>query len=214
MKPSDKPAFLRALVGAAEIHAKKLSPEQIALYWSLLEQHQVEVVVAAIERHMADPDVGMFMPKPADIIRQIAGTSDSRAMLAWSKVERAVRCVGSYQTVAFDDWRIHAVVRDMGGWIRLCETSEDDKPFRAREFEKRYRGYRDHDSVGYPRALLGRAEAANIRSGHRVDPPVLIGDQRQAALVYSRGADSEAAVQIGTLVAALLPHIGDAESAA
>lgn len=206
MEPTDRKAFATALVAVGEMYGKKLSPEQAALYWEVLKGYPLADVQAAIHQHMTDPDTGQFMPKPADVIRHIAGSTDTQAMRAWTKAEKAMRTIGSYQTVVFDDWRIHAVIRDMGGWISLCGMTEDDKPFKAREFEKRYRGYRHEAGEEYPRALIGRAEAHNAQKGFRVDPPLLLGDQDRARLTYESGGDAAKPLRVGTLqVADLLP---------
>lgn len=209
MEPHEKPEFARSLLGVGEVYGQKFSPQRQALYWEVLKSYPLADVVEGIARHLADPDVGQFLPKPADIVRQIAGSTDTQAMQAWTKVAAAVARVGSYQTVVFDDWRIHAVIRDMGGWVRMCEMrAEDDPreggakadmPFIAREFEKRYRGMKGERA--YPAKLIGRSEAENVSRGFEkfVEPPRLIGDQRLAQLTYKRGDNEQARLQIGTL---------------
>lgn len=205
MEPHDRTAFAKAMTGVAEIHGRKLSTEQFALYWETLKSYALTDVIGAVQRHMADPDVGQFMPKPADIIRQIDGSGDSQAMRAWTKAITAVRRVSTYATVVFDDWRIHAVVNDMGGWIALGTISDDELPFKAREFEKRYRGYRT--DVPYPAKLIGREEAHNTSMGVPPPAPVLIGDQRMAALTHECGSDGSQLLQIGTLTQAALANL-------
>ena len=183
MDDSARPAFARALLAIGEVYSKKISAQQAELYWAILKGYAIEDIEAGAHLHMSDPDGGQYMPKPADIIRQIGGSGDTQAMLAWSKVERATRVVGSYSSVAFDDWKIHAVIRDMGGWIKLCETKVDDLPFRAREFEKRYRGYRTEQP--YSHKCIGRSEAHNLPLGHHDegDLPTMVGDQERARLL-------------------------------
>lgn len=199
MEPNDRPAFAKAMLAVGEIYGKKISAAQGELYWQTLKSYPIADVEAGIHRHIADPDVGQFMPKPADVIRQIDGGRDTQAMLAWTKVEKATRIVGSYCTVVFDDWRIHAVVRDMGGWIGMCEITSDDLPFKAREFEKRYRGYRAESA--YPPKLIGRSEAHNQAEGFTkfIEQPKLIGDQRRAMLVHDKGSESAGLLQIGSM---------------
>ena len=111
-------------------------------------------------------------------------------MLAWTKVYSAIKHVGPYQTIAFDDAIIHAVISDMGGWIYLCDMQEEEQPFKAREFEKRYQGYsiRGH-CFNYPGKLIGLAEAYNSSDGHSRHIPdvVMIGDSETAQQVLSGG---------------------------
>jgi hypothetical protein len=53
------------------------------------------------------------MPKPADIVRNLQGTASDRSLIAWGKLLEAMRRVGAYRSVAFDDGAIHAAVEDM-----------------------------------------------------------------------------------------------------
>ena len=81
---TDAKKFGQALVLVAEIHGKTLSHHAIALYWKLLSNHPIEAVLAALEKHMRDPQVGQHMPKPADIIRNLPDQSVG-ADEAWAK---------------------------------------------------------------------------------------------------------------------------------
>ncbi len=56
----------------------------------------------------------------------LGGSTQDAALAAWSKVDRAVREVGPYQSVAFDDALIHRVLFEMGGWIPLGSKTEDE----------------------------------------------------------------------------------------
>lgn len=199
-RKTEAKAFAEALQDSAAIYGRaKLTASAIELYWRVLERYPLTDVLEGLSRHLADPDAGQFMPKPADVIRNIDGSNDSQAMRAWTKAHKAAGRVGNYQTVVFDDWRIMAVIGDMGGWIAFCAITEDEAPFKAREFEKRYRGYRDQ-RTDFPNKLIGRAEAHNSGEGHEVDPPVLIGDQDRARLVFERGSGEAKRLEIGTLL--------------
>ena len=61
----------------------------------------------------------------------------------------------------FDDALIHAVIVDMGGWVRLCEMYQRDESFKQREFESRYIAYRRHPPQLYPQQLFGRMAGIN-----------------------------------------------------
>jgi hypothetical protein len=136
------------------------------------------------------PDSGQFMPKPADLIRMLGGTSLDAAMQAWAKVERAIRRVGGHESVVFDDPVIHRCIEDMGGWLKLCGTLEDDLPFRAKDFQNLYRGFAMRREIpDYPKHLIGRFEAQNRQSGQPIAPPVLIGDPDVCKQVLKIGRD-------------------------
>lgn len=189
MKNEDKPQFAALMGALSEYYNRDISDALIGMYWQGLERYDLVTIREALNRHMQNTDTGQFFPKIADIGKMLSGTSNDRALLAWAKVDKAVRHVGQYQTVAFDDALIHRVLQDMGGWIGLGYKTDDDWPFVAREFENRYRGYSiRNDRPEYPRVLIGLAEANNKKEGFKFDLPVLIGDERQARLVVDGGS--------------------------
>ena len=94
MQQPDRKRFASCLMACAEIYGKTLSDSVSAVWWDALKGYEIEAVEAAFGRHFRSPDVGQFMPKPADIIRMLAGTSLDGSMVAWSKVDKAVRTVG------------------------------------------------------------------------------------------------------------------------
>ena len=170
-------------------YRQEFNPLILSVWWSALKTYDEAAVADALSRHTVDPDKGQFCPRPADVVRLIQGGKLDASMLAWSKVERAIRSVGRYSSVVFDDPIIHAVVYDMGGWVKLCEITEDELPFRAKEFETRYAGYRTRGRLEtYPKHLTGEAEGHNRAGGYRVDPPVMIGDHRACQIVFQGGA--------------------------
>ena len=144
----------------------------------------------ALGRHLRNTDTGQFMPKIADIIKMLQGSSLDSALNAWAKVDRALRQVGPYETVVFDDPLIHRVLHDMGGWMMLGQKTDDEWPFVAREFEQRYRGFKSrNERFEYPAKLIGVSEAHNSKEGHKTAQPMLIGDATQAKAVMLAGAN-------------------------
>lgn len=177
LRQSDRSAFVEMLTYVGALYGRDVSPGVIDLYWSALAPYDLPAVRQAFDRHVKSPDAGQFMPKPADLIRMLGGTSQDAAMQAWAKVERAVRRVGGHESVVFDDAIIHRCVEDMGGWVKLCATTEEDLPFRARDFQALYRGFAmRREAPPYPAHLIGRFEAQNRMAGQKVAEPVLIGN--------------------------------------
>lgn len=203
MNDTDKKKFGILMFGCGEYYGKTLSTGVIELYWQGLKNHSIDEVQVAVNHHMADPDSGQFMPKIADLIRALSGGKQTQSMQAWSKVDRAIRRVGPWESVCFDDPIIHRVLEDMGGWISLCLTdTEEELKFRMHEFQKRYQGYVLQGGVSeYPKYLTGRAEASNLREGYEVQPPLLLGDKPRAQAVFDGGGERQrlavARAQIG-----------------
>lgn len=184
--------FAKALAALAEYYGRELSEGVIALYWQGLQQYPIDEIEAAIGRHLQNPDSGQWMPKIADIVRMIDGTTQGAAALAWAKVMRAVGAVGQYQSLAFDDAVIHLTVDDLGGWPKLCQVAEQELPFLQKRFETSYRAYRSRgaDLPPHPRYLAGVSEMQNAAQGCPYDPPALVGDRERAQLVYRGGSDA------------------------
>lgn len=188
MLPTDKPAFSALLSGCLQsLYEKPLNPVLLDIWFRALEGYPLDEVSAAFSRHVTDPDHGQFPPKPADIVRAIEGGGDGRALAAWTKVDKAIRHVGGWRSVCFDDPRIHACIDAMGGWIKLCGTLIDELPYRQQEFAKRYRALLLIQGLDYPGYLIGRAEDSNAQAGFPVEPPLLLGNPERAAKVLLQG---------------------------
>lgn len=193
MKQSEFDDFVDVMQLVSEQYGKKPSDGLISLYWQALKGYEFNAVREAIGKHLANTDTGQFMPKIADIIRMMQGTSLDSALSAWAKVARAIRQVGPYESVVFDDPIIHKVLHDMGGWLMLGTKTDDEWPFVAREFENRYRGFKSrNERIEYPAKLIGLFEANNAPEGHRVAPPMLIGDKTKALEVLQLGTNGSA----------------------
>lgn len=180
------------LTAVCELYGKKISVTLLSLYWSALERFSLDDVRRAITHHVNNANVGQFMPKPADIVRYLEGDSETHALQAWAKVESAIRKVGSYASIVFDDPIIHVVIVEMGGWPVLCGTSIAEMPFRANEFMKRYQSYHHKKPAQFPRYLPGIFEHSNQTNGHGDYQviPVLVGDDRLALAVLKEGCNS------------------------
>ena len=207
LQPRDKAGFVGMLTAVAGVYGRDVSPAMIDIYWAALAPYDLAAVRQAFDRHVKSPDAGQYMPKPADLIRMLGGTSADAAMGAWAKVEKAIRRVGGHESVVFDDPLVHRCVDDLGGWPKLCATPEDELPFRARDFQALYRGFAMRREVpAFPARLVGRFEAQNRQAGQRVAPPMLIGDPQACRDVLKLGGEGSTLqiTQAGAAVAALL----------
>src|SRR5690606_5093902 len=168
MQMTDKPRFVTVLAGVAEYYGRDLSEGVIGLYWQGLKQYDLRAVEKALWDHTQNPDSGQFMPKIADVTRNLQGRTTDQASIAWSKVDGAVRRVGPYQDVAFDDALIHRVIVDMGGWVKLGQITEKDWEFYGNQFRTRYQGYRLRGEIPeYPPVLVGISNSHNRKEGFK-----------------------------------------------
>jgi len=184
----DYEKFSQLMADVHGFYQRDVSDFALSVWWEAMRPFDFEVVAQSLNRHVMNPDAGQFMPKPADIVRMLQGSTQDAALSAWAKVDKAVRHVGTWEDVAFDDPLIHRVLHDMGGWIALGQKAEDEWPFVAREFENRYRGFKArNERPDYPPVLIGLAGANNRQQGQKVAPPMLIGDKAAAHRVMQGG---------------------------
>lgn len=191
MNLNDKPKFAVLVNNVYAFYRQDSSEFAIGVWWEACKGFDFDAVRGALNRHAVNPDNGQFLPKPADIVKLLQGSTLDASMVAWSKVDKAVRQIGTYETVVFDDPIIHSVLQDMGGWVPVGSKGEDEWPFVAKEFQTRYRGYCIQGGPGeYPKRMIGIAEAQNVQNGFKSNPPVLIGDSRAAQSVIAGGSDA------------------------
>lgn len=190
MQTRDFNKFHEGINGVMSFYSKSVSTFALDVWWSALKGYELSAVVDAFNRHLANPDTGQFAPKPADIVRMLQGSTQDSALRAWAKVDKAVRQIGTYCDVVFDDALIHCVLQDMGGWIALGTKNENEWPFVAKEFENRYRGFKiSGQSFDYPGILIGIANAHNEQKGLDRERPVLVGNDLVAMQVMQGGKD-------------------------
>ncbi len=190
MEWNDKKRFLELITGLAHTFGMEMSVKDIENYWLFLRQYPLAEFEKAVIHYCASPEGHRFMPKPGELIAAIEGNALQQAQQAWSKVLNAVRRVGGDNSVIFDDALIHAVIVDMGGWVRLCEMYQRDESFKQREFESRYIAYRRHPPQLYPQQLFGRMAGINGVLNHLpLRQPILVGDEAKAKRVFQKGVE-------------------------
>lgn len=193
MEQTDFQRFQELMEGVHSFYGKASSSFALDVWWQALKVYDLAAIRDALGRHCVNPDNGQFMPRPADVVRMMEGSTLDSAVTAWTKVDRAVQQVGTYSTVVFDDPLIHRVLADMGGWPQLGQRQVDEWPFVAKEFQTRYRGYRSRrEEPAYPPTLIGIFDQQNTAQGFAAQAPVLIGDQRKAREVLAGGSDRPA----------------------
>lgn len=192
MQSADAKQFRKLLEGVFDFYGKPVSEFTASVWWEAMRPYEFVAVKDALNRHAVNPDNGQFLPKPADVVKLLQGSSLDTALMAWAKVDRAVRQVGTYASVVFDDPVIHRVIADMGGWVQLGAASEDEWPFRGKEFQNHYRAWHMRRPVDYPRRLIGIEEADNGKQGYSDLRVVMIGEPERCKAVAEGGSDRPA----------------------
>ena len=162
--------FRTVLLGIGEMYDKPISKSLGELWWQLMTDISIEEFKHAVSAHMNDPDQGMFMPKPANIIKQVSGTEKqqvqnltTQAELAWQAVEGEIRRTGSYGSPRINDGLALAAIKALGGWSHICSTTTDKMTWMRKEFIASYQNYSTTPVELLPESLPGRIEIENAK---------------------------------------------------
>ena len=168
MNSGDRKRFVDMLQAVYAMQRVDLSDAVTELWWAALEEYELPAVLDAFKRHTKNPDTGQFLPKPADVVRQLEGSTQDVALLAWARVVQAVRDHGTYVSVDFADPLIHRVLTDLGGWVWLGQQQESEMPFIEKRFRDAYRAWRARPALltEAPLRLPGIVERDNAASGY------------------------------------------------
>jgi hypothetical protein len=193
MIDTDRKAFNALISNVYTFYRKDFSTFVGGIWWEAMKAFDLKAITDALNRHCINPDNGQFLPMPADVVKMLEGSTQDSALVAWAKVDRGIRVVGTHRSVAFDDPIIHRVITEMGGWVLVGTKDDKEWPFVKNEFVNRYRGHRGlRTSMDYPPVLIGISEAANSRANRQhLEPPTLIGDTVDAQKVMRIGTNRQ-----------------------
>lgn len=170
MRNEDKRAFFDLMMAAGEVYGREVTQPMAAIYFSALANVSIEQAQEAMMTHMQNPDSGQFFPKPADIIKQMTGTTkqqdaaiEDKAAIAWACIERDIRRIGSYGTLKLDDKQALATVKAMGGWQSICQTETSKMEWKRKEFIRMYETFERMPLEALPNSLPGRIEMSEVK---------------------------------------------------
>lgn len=192
MNRNDRAQFAELWIAAYAVYNKQVTDAMLEVVFNSLSAYSLQDIRRGLSGHVKNPDSGQFPPKPADVIKHISGNSQSSASEAWAKVDYAIRCVGNYRSVVFDDPKIHAAIERLGGWVKVSMTDGKEYPYLQNHFLKLYQGFTVQPPESFPRKLIGTCEHQNsqrssFRRGRAMNAPALVGDPERAKLVYQGG---------------------------
>ena len=105
---------------------------------------------------------------------------ENRAVMEAMLTIRAVKNIGAYQSVKFNDPVTTVVIqRCFGGWITLCtDLEENEEKWFRNEFVKYYQTYTKRN-IPHDGHLMGLLEDGNRKSGYEdwIPKPVLVEEQ-------------------------------------
>lgn len=71
MSPDDKPTFAKMMATFFAVYQAELTPKVLDIWWGVLFDCDLQDIREAMNAHVADPEAGMFVPRPAHIINRM-----------------------------------------------------------------------------------------------------------------------------------------------
>lgn len=151
---TDRERLLQTLVAVYAYYDRELSEFAISVWLEDLEEHPVDAVCEAFKRHRRDPERGQWLPKSADILRQLQGDKAEAVQLAWARLLLQVRTLGSYGRPNLDP-ASRLALDGLGGWGAVCRATERDLAFLQRRFGEAFGAHQARVERGASTTLLG-----------------------------------------------------------
>lgn len=160
--------FKQYMAALSEIHGKELTALLNSLYWKTLEPFTDQECDAAFKELIFS---AKYFPKPVDFLEILSGKKEDQAARAWIKVVKAIRKVGNYESVKFDDPVIHSVFEFWGGWGVTANWKDNDLKWKQKEFEKMYTIMAANKK--HPAYLPGICEIENAANGYETPANII-----------------------------------------
>lgn len=201
MTDKDAANFFAMMNAIAENHGKIISEEGIALRFEALRHHPWEKVRKAGIELLREHKFSS-MPTVAHFVEKLEGSSDidARAKIAASSLVKAIRHLGGWRSVCFEDRSLMAVVEQLGGWPSTCEKCgvEQDEHWFARDIEQRYAAVLKTGSCPEGVYLPGREEIENEFANHKLETSVHLIRINGERRVYTSIAEFRAELGLGS----------------
>ncbi|SIO26006.1 DUF6475 domain-containing protein [Halodesulfovibrio marinisediminis] len=198
---AERDVFLKRFLGLCELFGVAADEFKTELYFRALSGFSAQEVVRGIDRAVTQC---RFFPKPVELLELIQGCPEDIAEVEAGKVVEAVKRVGSWKSVVFDDAVTAAVVEQgFGGWVKLCSdmTARDEKWFR-KDFCRLYVSFA-RQNVRVTGALAGQAAIANNAHCNKyLEPVALVGNAQKAQAIFAAGSKGQ-----GTPIAMLAGNV-------
>lgn len=157
------------MASMSEMFNTQITEVLAKMYYELLKNYDYETLEKACYDILRTHKYNN-LPKPAEIIEAIEGSTEDKAMVAWQSVIETIRKHDYYWSIEFEDKIIHSCIENLGGWMWLCDQTKDNLKFIMKDFIRMYKTFQR-----YPREpnnkLLGYFEQQNSKGSFDKDIP-------------------------------------------
>lgn len=178
MIKSDMKRFCFLMAALGEAFSQEASPQKVEIYYQALSDLDIVTIEKSVWQVINTRATASF-PKVAEIREALRVDAEDTAILALDKFERAVREIGPYESVIFDDPVIHRVVDSFdGGWTGLCNMTGEEWIWAKKDWLKLYKALATDTKRRTPVKLIGLIEHENSVNGHfdNIPKPKIVGD--------------------------------------
>lgn len=131
--------LLMTLAGVYTYYERELSEYIVSVWVEDLDGYEIADIERAFARHRRDPERGQWLPKVADILRQLHGDAGQNAAIAWGKVIECARAGGAgYEDLPAES---KAALDSIGGLSMLRRADERQTAYLQRQFVAAHRAH-------------------------------------------------------------------------
>lgn len=186
---TERKEFMDMFSGLCLTLGKEPSKNLILAYHTALSRFDIGVVKEAINKAVVS---FKWFPKPVEIIELIEGSSVDNSEIQCAQAFEAVRRVGPYESVVFDDPVTQEVIKQYyGGWPKFCEGDEGEEVFKKNDFKKAYKAFSNQNRKHYG-PLYGISAIGNDSNGIKHKPKIkMIGNPERCKQIMERKEDNK-----------------------
>jgi hypothetical protein len=198
MTEADKNKFAEIMTGLAENFGSQLSRPGLSMRFEALKEYSMEQVKQAAMSLMRSRKY-TTMPTVAEFLEHLGGGSaEDLAEVEAAKVLDAIKRIGPYSSVAFDDPVTCAVVKQgYGSWEDLVEAADEQREhWFVKDFVRRWQAFKKQGLMAGGKCA-GQIERLNSASGfgERKSPMALVGDAEKAKRLALEAGQNDKSVE-------------------
>jgi hypothetical protein len=163
---SDK-VFAEVMGGIQTLYKENMDEFTLRLYKNIFDKNFDDATLQEATIKLIESRVYPTLPKPAEFIEVMKPRKidiEAEALIEAAKLKKAIMDVGKYESVAFDNYLIHKIIKTtFGSWVKICNINKEElEKFIKWDFPKLYKIYSDYKMLeDIPIYLTGVAESLN-----------------------------------------------------
>jgi hypothetical protein len=203
----ERKEFLDLLSGLCYTLGKESNEHLIKTYHTALNRFDISIVKNVINKAVVS---FKWFPKPVELIELIEGSSVDNSEIQAAQAFEAIRRVGPYQSVVFDDPVTQEVIKQYyGGWPKFCEGDSKDIVFKMNDFKKAYKAFSNQNRKHYG-SLYGISSISNDSNGiKQISSVKMIGNPEKCKQILEKKSQNVPLISQNVKMDNVLKKIAD-----